>query len=105
MEVPAWTSTFHLARLVVSLATSTSEIALLAACRFVSFVVSRLLAKLRRLCSEPLTARIVATFWIAVVIVEIDSCDRLLTALALIEPTPDAVLAMAWPDSVTAVDD
>ena len=45
MEVPAWTSTFHLARFVVSCATSTSEMVLMADCRLVWLVVSSVLGE------------------------------------------------------------
>ena len=97
MEVPAWTSTFHLARLVVSLATSTSAIRLMADWRFVWLVVSMELAKVSRLCSAPLFARIVAMFWIAAVMFARLRFARLpLTEEAVRAPTPAVESDRFW---------
>src|SRR5579885_2375768 len=79
-------------------------IRLVAASRFALLVVSNSAAKPRRLCSAPLLARKVATFWIAVVIALSVKPDepRLVTDDAVNAPTPVLVLDRSRPAIVTA---
>src|SRR3981081_3700746 len=99
MDVPAWTSVFHLASWVDSCATSTSVIRLVAASRLALLVVSNSEAKPRRLCSAPLEARKVATFCRADVIAERVSVDepKLVTLDVVRAPIPALVLFKSRP--------
>ena len=74
---------------------------LMADCRFVWLFVSRVLAKPRRLCSAPFTARRLATFWMASLTVEIASPCRLVSPVRA--PTPEAELLRSAALIVTAV--
>ena len=102
MDVPAWTSTFHFARFVVSWATSTFVMLLTADCRLVMFVVNIVAAKLRRLCSAPLTARIVATFWSAPVMAVRSMLPRLVTPVDVRAPMPEVLSLRNCCETVTA---
>src|SRR6478736_784385 len=85
MAVPDWTRMFQRASAVLSAATSTSMMRLLADSRLALLTVRTSVAKPRRLCSAPLLARNVATLWIASVMS--------LSWMPPSEVTPEAVRA------------